>query len=156
MTIFDESYYNDNNNSTELQKQFIKNQLKIPECNINDLELIYFSDENIELINKQLIISVFINSNKKYKISNQSTIALTIVMRYIFIEYSKNLSYNIREQIKELNCRVINELVPKILTEVSQRVNYLKEINTPRKILEYPKNVHKTKNLKSISRLYNI
>ena len=154
MTIFDESYYNDNNNSTELQKQFIKNQLKRPECNINDLELIYFSDENIELINKQLILSVYKNSNKTYKIGNQSTIALTIVMRYIFIEFSKNLLFDIKNQIKELNCRVINELVPKILTEVSQRINYLKEINAPRKILEYPVNVHKSKSLKSISNIF--
>ena len=154
MTIFDDMYYKDNNDASELEKQMIKNQIKISECNINDLELVYFSNENIDLINKQLILAVYKNSNKTYKINEQSPIALTIVMRYIFIEFSKNLLYDIKDQIKELNCRVINELVPKILTEVSQRVNYLNEISMPRKVLPYPINVHKTKNLKSISNIF--
>ena len=154
MTIFDDMYYKDNNDTVELEKQMIKNQIKISECNINDLELVYFSNENIDLINKQLILAVYKNSNKTYKINEQSPIALTIVMRYIFIEFSKNLLYDIKDQIKELNCRVINELVPKILTEVSQRVNYLNEISMPRKVLPYPINVHKTKNLKSISNIF--
>ena len=154
MTIFDDMYYKDNNDTVELEKQMIKNQIKISECNINDLELVYFSNENIDLINKQLILAVYKNSNKTYKINEQSPIALTIVMRYIFIEFSKNLLYDIKIQIKELNCRVINELVPKILTEVSQRINYLNEISMPRKVLPYPVNVHKTKNLKSISSIF--
>lgn len=146
------AYFCDNNKSNALRNQLIKNQVRINECEQGDLETFFFSDENIDLINKQLILSVFNKSEGKYKIADQSKNDLIIVMRYVFLEYARHLPYNVSEQIRELNCRVVGEILPNIITNVTQRIDYLDEINNPRKLVPLPVNVNKgNRNLQSIT-----
>lgn len=137
------AFFCDNPKSNATRNEMIKNQVRISECEQGDLEEIFFSDENISLINKQLIISIYKKTKGQIKISEQSKESLVIVMRYIFLEYARHLPYNISEQIRELNCQVIGEVLPKIITETNQRISYLEEINNPRKIIPLPVNVHK-------------
>jgi len=136
------AYFNDNVEANMLRKDVIKNQVRINECEQGDLENTFFSDENIVLINKQLILSVFKKTNGEYKIPNQSNQSLIIVMRYVFLEHAKHLPYDIAGQIRELNCRVVGEILPGIITQVSQRVEYIKTINEPRKLIPLPTNVN--------------
>lgn len=146
-----QAFLADNENSKILRQQLIKNQIKISECNQTNLEDIFFSDDNIDLINKQLILNVFYKTNKQIKLGNQSKDSLLIVMRYVFIEYAKHLPYNIIEQIIELNNYVIKEILPLVMTNIDQKINYLKEINNPRQLIDPPINISKTKPLKSIT-----
>lgn len=144
------AYFCDNIKSNGLRNELIKNQVRISECEQGNLENYFFSDENISLINKQLIINVFKKTDNKFKIAPQSKQSLLIVMRYVFLEHAKHLPYNVVGQIRELNCRVVNEILPLIVTEANQRVNYLKEISEPRNLVPLPVNVHKNnKNLPS-------
>ena len=146
------AYFNDNINSNELRNQLIKNQVRISECEQGKLEDIFFSNENIDIINKHLILSVFKKSNGKFKISNQSNEKLIIVMRYIFLEYAKHLPFNIDKQIAELNCRVVGDILPNIFTNVRQKIDYLKEIDCPRPQIPLPINTKsENKELPSIS-----
>jgi len=145
------AYFSDNKKSNILRTQLIKNQVMISECHQGNLETIFFSDENIDLINKQLILAVYNNSNKQILIQKQSNDSLIIIMRYIFIEYARHMPYDIMNQIKELNCKVINEILPNIITNVTQKIEYLNKINCPRQLLSLPINVNKTKNLKSVA-----
>ena len=48
-------------------------------------------------------------------------------MRYVWIQYSKNLNFKIREQIKELNCNVVSEIIPDIITNIQQYFGYLED-----------------------------
>jgi hypothetical protein len=146
-----QAFFCDNNNANNLRKQLIKNQVRISECKQGNLENIFFSNDNMDLINKQLIMAVYNKSNKQFKINYQSSDKLLIVMRYVFIEYARHLPYDIMKQVKDLNCRVVSEILPNIITNITQNINYLKEINQPRQLLELPKNVNKVKNLKSIT-----
>ena len=132
------AYFNDNFNANKLRTQVIKNQVKISECGQGELENTFFSDENLDLINKQLIISVFKRTNGQYKIAPQSKQSLIIILRYVFLEYARHLPYNIDEQIRELNNKVICEILPNIITQITQRTEYLKIINEPRQILSLP------------------
>jgi|UniRef100_A0A6C0EE42 hypothetical protein len=145
------AYFSDNKNADKLRTQLIKNQVLIPEEEQGNLEIIFFSEENMELINKQLILAVFKYSNKQFLIPKQSHDSLIIIMRYVFIEYARHLPYDIMNQIKELNCKVINEIFPNIITNITQKIDYLQELDCPRKLLDLPKNVNKTKNLKSVA-----
>ena len=146
------AYFNDNTNSNELRNQLIKNQVKISECGQGKLEDIFFSDENIDVINKHLILSVYKKSNGQFKISKQSTEKILIVMRYIFIEYAKHLPYNIDKQIAELNCRVVGDILPQIFTNVRQKIDYLRDIDCPRPQIPLPINTKaENKELPSIS-----
>lgn len=136
------AYFNDNVQADMLRKEVIKKQVRISECEQGDLENTFFSNDNITLINKQLIISVFKKTNGEYKIANQSAESLMIVMRYVFLEHARHLPYDIAGQIRELNCRVVGEILPNVITQISQRVEYLKTINEPRKLIPLPTNVN--------------
>jgi hypothetical protein len=43
-------------------------------------------------------------------------------MRYVFIEYSRNLPYDISGQIKDLNCRVVSEILPNVISNADQKI----------------------------------
>ena len=124
------AYFSDNINGNLLRKQLIKNELKISECNVGELEKTFFSKENINLINKYLIYSVYTRTDKQFLICSQKEADLIVVMRYVFIEYSRNLPYDIDKQIKDLNYRVISEILPTVISNVDQKIGYLKDIQT--------------------------
>ena len=132
------AFFWDNTNSNELRNELIKNQVRISECEQGDLEKYFFSDENVDLINKQLIMQVFKKTNGEFKISTQKYEDLIIVMRYTFIEYARHLPYDITNQIRELNCTVIGQILPNIITQITQRKEYLRVISAPREILPLP------------------
>ena len=124
------AYFSDNVKSDVLRKQLVKNELKLSECNIGDLENTFFSKDNTDLINKQLILSVYNKTNKQFLICSQKEADLLIVMRYVFIEYSRNLPYDIANQIKDLNCLVVSEILPIVISNVDQKIGYLRDIET--------------------------
>ncbi len=137
------AFFCDNPRANAARNEMIKNQVRVSECEQGVLEETFFSDENISLINKQLIIAVYKKTKGQIKISEQSKESLIIIMRYIYLEYARHLPYDVAGQIKELNCQVIGEILPKIITEATQRIAYLEEINNPRKMIPLPINVHK-------------
>lgn len=123
-------YFADNAKGKALRKQLIVRQTNANPDLVNELELIFFSKDNMNIINKQLILAVYKKTNKKFLICAQKEENLIIVMRYIFIEYAKNLPYEIPEQITELNCRVISEILPTVISNVDQKVGYIRDIST--------------------------
>ena len=90
----------------------------------------YFSKENIAIIQEGIINSVYNKSNGEYPIGKQSEQELTIVMRSIYLQYSKNLNFNINQQILELNTLVIRWCVDEIMSNIKQYVNYRKNVST--------------------------
>lgn len=139
--------FQDNNPmSKNIRKQLIKNIIKTTECEITVLEDLFFSADNIDLINKQLMLAVWKKSDKKYRIGFQEINKLIVVMRYVFIEYAKHLPYNIKGQIEELNCIVVGEIVPNVITNFEQKLGYLRDIET-RTILPYAVSTTSGKNL---------
>jgi hypothetical protein len=127
---FPVGYFAENKKGKALRNQLIKNELKISQDEIGALESTFFSQENIDLINKQLILTVYKKTNKKFVICPQKEEDLIIVMRYVFIEYSRNLPFDIHGQIKDLNCTVVGEILPTIISNVDQKVGYLRDIST--------------------------
>jgi len=127
---FPVGYFSDNKKGQALRKQLIKNELKMSQEEIGALETTFFSKENIEIINRQLILRVYQKTNKKFLICRQKENDLIIVMRYVFIEHSRNLPYDIEGQIKNLNCIVVGEILPTVITNVDQKIGYLRDIST--------------------------
>lgn len=141
-------------NSKNIRQQLIKNIVKKDECNVEILEKIFFSDENIDIINKQLILSVWKKSNKQYKIEYQDKNKLIIVMRYVFIENAKNLPYNITKQLIDLNCIVVGEIVSNIITNFEQKLGYLKDIEKRGDLIPLPQNTNRNKTLVTNNQLF--
>ena len=91
----------------------------------------YFSKENVNLLQRVIIQNIYDISKGKYKIGKQSSQELLIIMRSFYLKYSKNLDYNITEQIRVLNDKVINYSVEIILTNIKQQKEYIKQIDEP-------------------------
>lgn len=105
----------------------------------NILNKTFFSQKNIENLHKQIIIKV--SQQTGYRIGRQNDTELQIIMRSIFLQYSKNLLCNIKEQIKDLNKLVIDYSIEKITTGISQFLEYKNTVNKLPIPLSHPRNL---------------
>jgi len=117
------------------------------------LTFLFFSNENVDNIQKLLRMHVYKQLN--YVIDNQSVNELLIVMRSIFLEYAahpplinetmtdaqkKELFIKYRNEVKRLNDIVIDELVPKLVSQIQQYLVYLQDASKPAYVDFNPKN----------------
>jgi HD superfamily phosphohydrolase YqeK len=72
----------------------------------------FFLRENIEIIQNAIIRNVAKKS--KYLISRQKEDDIILLMNGIYHDYSRNLPYDLKEQILDLNDRVKRILEPRI------------------------------------------
>ena len=117
------------------------------------LNQLYFSKANMSIIQNKIRYQVYLNTEKKHVIDNQSDVELEIIMRSIYLQHSPNLPDQIKEQIKYLNQLVTNWCVEKIIPEIYQYMGYLKEVEYMPVPLEHPVNLSSkgTKNLRSVT-----
>lgn len=127
---FPVGYFSDNARGKALRTQLIKNEIATNQNELGNLEKAFFSSENVEIINKKLILTVYKKTNKEFLICPQKEENLIIVMRYVWIEYSRNLPFNIKDQINELNCRVVAEVLPTVVSNANQKIGYIRDIST--------------------------
>lgn len=91
------------------------------------LNQLFFSPQNVQAIQLMIRKSVYDRSGGEFIIGDQDETELIIVMRSVFLQRSKNRSDNIREQIMELNQIIVNECVPKVISEIATYNGYLKD-----------------------------
>jgi hypothetical protein len=94
------------------------------------LSELYFSRENLEIIQNAIRKGIYDKTNGKYIIDNQDCDALKTIMRGIYLEHSANLPNNITEQITELDKMVINFCIQQIYSELRAYVQYLHDAST--------------------------
>ncbi len=105
------------------------------------LSHVFFSRQNLNLIQDMIRYNVYIKSNKKHVIDRQSDVNLEIIMRSIYLQHSPNLPNKIKEQIQYLNNLVTDYCVEQILPEVDQYLGYLSEIQYMPMPIELPRNL---------------
>ena len=91
----------------------------------NDVNSVYFSKENIAALQQGIRYLVYRRSDKV--IADQNETELMVVMRSIYLQYSKNLPDNVLKQVKELNARVLDYVVPQITVELNQYQTYIRD-----------------------------
>jgi len=103
------------------------------------LRNVYYSQDNIIYIQKRIIIKVYEDSDKQYRLKPQKQEIIIQVMNGIYETYCRHLPYNIKEQISELNEKVIEYCSKLLLEETRVYYNYLRDIE-PNKLnlLERP------------------
>jgi len=117
------------------------------------LTFLFFSKHNIE--NIQNVVKFIVYREMGYVIDNQSTTELLIIMRAIFLEYSfhpklitENMSQEERQsllkkytqEVYRLNTILINQIVPKIVSQIQQYVDYLRDASQQPYQMNTPKN----------------
>lgn len=104
----------------------------------NILNQTYFSAPNFQIIQNAIRKSVYDKTGEV--IDPVGSDDLFMVMRAIYLQYGRNLPTQIREQIEELNERVVTWCVPKIVAEVNMYKTYKKDISSLPVPLAHPAN----------------
>ena len=81
---------------------------------------VFFSKKNIDFLQDAIRYQVYVQSNKRHIISRQSDTELHIIMRAMYLQYSKNIPFDIPGQVKVLNKMALDYAVPLILQELRQ------------------------------------
>jgi hypothetical protein len=115
--------------------------------NINKLKQVFFSPENVKYLQEKMIFEVSATT-KKYKIPYQNERDLRMIMETIYFDKTRNIGYDLNEQLSELNLYVVKFCVPLIINEINVYLNYLDDISKPRKLNILPTS---TGNLRSVS-----
>ena len=118
------------------------------------LSNLFFSAQNMNLLQNEMKVGVYNLSNKQYVIGKQDPDNLKIIMRTIFIEKSKNQPNNITEQIRELNQFVLDYSVPQIYNELVGYYKYKRDISTLSNPLPPPMLSKSTKQLDLKEKLF--
>lgn len=119
------------------------------------LSTLFFSHKNIQ--NLQHLLRLVVYKESGYKVDNQSVQELLVIMRSIFLQYSKNPGnppsstseqqkrkfFNLyKSEIHRLNQLVVNEAVPLIVSQTQQLIDYYRDASVPALPNELPKNVN--------------
>ena len=141
--FFEESYpqynlYEEFDSNTNGDESFVEKSLSSM-MEKTPLSSVFFSKTNLDKIQNRIIQEVRLRG---YHIGRQDDTQVQIIQRSIYLSYSKNLYHNINEQVINLNNKVINDSVPKIVSEVKQYLMYIKDITSPRDIMSHPVNVN--------------
>lgn len=129
-------YRDEKNRKTKINKTVLRG---IFEC--NNLSDLFFSPENIKNIQNQIRYNVWKESNNVYIVDEQDPMELSIIMRSLYLQYSKNININIKEQIKELNSIVVDDVTPTIISNIQQYLTYLRDKQKPYRTMDRPINV---------------
>lgn len=129
------SYHMFENASTPYSFQHSVNSIQ-GKTNVSN---VFFSPKNIENIHNGIINNV--SQKTGFKIAKQNETELQIIMRSIFLQYGKNNPCQIAEQVEELNRKVLDYAINRIITEISQYLEYKDTVNKLPLPLTHPQNL---------------
>lgn len=96
----------------------------------SQLSLLFFSAQNIQLLQNGIRAGVYNMSKGQFVISPQCTETLKIIMRSIFLSYSANKQNEIQGQIAALNKMVLDYCIPQVYSEAQGYLKYLEDAST--------------------------
>ena len=97
---------------------------------LNDVSKLYFSEQNINALQQGIRYRVYVETNGRYTIGRQSDQELKIVMRSIYFQYGKNTNGDCVGQVRILNSKVLDWVVPEVLSNLLQYSTYRKDAST--------------------------
>lgn len=98
--------------------------------NETPLSQVFFSRQNIQIIQNGIRAGVYHRSNGQYVIGPQDCDSIKIIMRSVFLQYSANQPTNITQQIEQLNKIVLNYCIQQIYSEAQGYMKYIDDAST--------------------------
>lgn len=122
---------------------------------------LFFSKENIKRIQRQIRREVFKRTKGEYKLEvDQDESDLVVSMRAVLFDMygARFLPFKITKQVKDLNKKVVNYVLPDMISEMKQEYAYIKEINQPLQVMMRPLNVNNAgrRTLPSITTVWGV
>ena len=94
------------------------------------LSQLYFSQQNVQIIQNGIRAGVYKRSNGQYTIGSQDCDSLKIVMRSVFLQHSLNQPTNLSQQIAELNKIVLDYSIKQVYSEAQGYMKYIDDVST--------------------------
>jgi hypothetical protein len=94
------------------------------------LSRVFFSRDNIQVIQNGIRAGVYKRSKGQYVIGPQDCDSLKIIMRSIYLQYSANQPNNIQSQVAELNKMVLNYCIQQVYSEAQGYMKYINDVST--------------------------
>jgi hypothetical protein len=94
----------------------------------NEVNSLFFSQRNVDALQHGIRYTIYNKINTV--IDNQSERELRVIMRSMYLQYARNLPANIIEQVRELNVKVLDYVIPKLIIEVKQYDTYIKDASS--------------------------
>jgi hypothetical protein len=95
----------------------------------NSVSDLFFSEKNINAIQEGIRYRVYVESNGQFTIDRQSDQELKAVMRSIYLQYGIG-SMDCIGQVRSLNARVLQWVVPEVLNNLLQYSRYKQDAST--------------------------
>jgi hypothetical protein len=105
----------------------------------NVLAQVYFSAENIQIVQNALRAGVYRMSDDKFVIAPQNVDTLKIIMRSIYLQYAEHSPHDITGQVERLNKLVLDYAVPTVYNEAMGYLKYRQDQSTLVVPLELPR-----------------
>lgn len=113
----------------------------------SELSNTYFSKENINKVHNDIKKKVYDLSQQKYVIDDQNMDVLKIIMRSIFLQYSKFQFDNIKQQVDEMNVMVVDYSSNNIYGEIQGYLKYKKDASNMYTLMDRPVYLHNDNSL---------
>lgn len=113
----------------------------------NMVSNVFFSAENIQIIQNGIRAGVYKLSNQRFLIGQQDLDTLKIIMRSIFLQHSLNDNKNVTQQVEGLNKLVINYSVPQIIGEAEGYVKFKNDVSTMAMPMDRPTSTYASNTL---------
>lgn len=106
----------------------------------NLLSQLFFSAENIRIIQNAIRAKIYKNSDNTYVVKPPNPTQLKMIMKSYFINHADFLPTNITQQVSSLNDRVVEFSVKQLMGACESYVQFIKDQNTLREPLARPQN----------------
>lgn len=116
---------------------------------VNVISQLFFSAENIQIIQNGIRAGVYNMSGNKYIIAPSNIDTLKTIMRSIYLQYAEHFDNNITPQVERLNKLVLDYAVPTVYNEAVGYEKYCQDQSTLVVPLELPQ--HSDREYKQLS-----
>jgi hypothetical protein len=94
----------------------------------SSLNKAFFSQQNVDKLQKDIYDQVLLMSGGKFKIDRQNDLDLKVIMRSYYLMFGENNPAALQENMEALNRRVVGYSAGKIYSEVDFHMFYLQDI----------------------------
>lgn len=141
--------YEDRTRMVTMHQNNLTSKTTLGECNSLMINLdqtatskVFFSKLNLDALQTDIVQRVKAITQKD--ISRQSDYELTLVMRSVYLQYSNNNPTAVAAEVRWLNLKVLEYVVPNIISNMTQYMRYMNEFGKNPVPMSYAENMSNT------------
>lgn len=115
---------------TNIDNRTFSSEATVGQVQSTPLSDLFFCADNINILQDGIRYRVWVETDKKYVIGRQSDTELKIVMRSIFYQYAQHKSNDLVGQVRDLNSKVLEWVVPEVVSNLKQYEVYRRDAST--------------------------